>query len=345
MKKLLLAALVLALVVVAGWLALERVDQTRVATPIAGLDAPRSFVVAPGSSLKTVAAELARAGLIEHPAGFTRYARRMGVATRLQAGEYLVEPGTTPRDLLERMVVGAVVLHSLTIPEGWTLRQAVAAIQSHEAVDVRLADASAATIAAAIGLEGQSPEGRIFPDTYRFARGTSDIELLRRGREKLDAELEAAWQARSDGLPIASPYEALILASIVEKETGIEEERPIIAGVFVNRLRRGMRLQTDPTVIYGLGEDFDGNLRRADMVRDTPWNTYTRAGLPPTPIALVGREALLAAVQPAETGALYFVATGRGDGRHYFARTLAEHNDNVARYIATVRGATKDGAR
>jgi UPF0755 protein len=184
----------------------------------------------------------------------------------------------------------------------------------------------------------------LFPDTYRFPRGTRDIDLLRQSHQRLLQEVEAAWAEREPDTPLESDYEALILASIVEKETGIAEERPVIAGVFVNRLRRGMRLQTDPTVIYGLGDEFDGDLRRRDLQRDTPYNTYTRAGLPPTPIALSGRDALRAAVAPASTDALYFVATGLGDGRHRFARTLAEHNDNVARYIAAVRGAAREAA-
>jgi UPF0755 protein len=208
-----------------------------------------------------------------------------------------------------------------------------------------LRDADEAALRDALGLGERGVEGMLFPDTYRFPRGTSDVDLLRQAHDRLEQELAAAWQSRLDDLPIATAYEALILASIIEKETGAADERPLIAGVFVNRLRLGMKLQTDPTVIYGMGEAFDGNLRRADLARDTPYNTYTRAGLPPTPIALPGRESLRAAVAPADTEALYFVATGRRDGRHLFARTLAEHNDNVARYIAAVRGGARGQGR
>jgi UPF0755 protein len=189
-----------------------------------------------------------------------------------------------------------------------------------------------------IGLGDRHPEGQFFPDTYRFRRGTTDRELLLLAHARLERELAAAWQRRAANLPIDTPYEALILASIVEKETGAPDERPLIAGVFTNRLRLGMRLQTDPSVIYGLGKTFDGNLRRRDLLADTAYNSYTRIGLPPTPIALPGRAALEAAVRPAATGALYFVATGRGDGRHFFAETLLAHNVNVSRHLANLRG-------
>ncbi len=187
------------------------------------------------------------------------------------------------------------------------------------------------------GLRDAHPEGLFFPDTYRFPRGTTDRELLRQAHARLETELAAAWSRRAADLPFDTPYEALILASLVEKETGAADERPLIAGVFVNRLRQGMRLQTDPSVIYGLGDRFDGNLRRRDLENDTDYNTYTRAGLPPTPIALAGRAALDAAVRPAATDSLYFVATGLGDGRHFFAETLAAHNANVSRHIANLR--------
>jgi UPF0755 protein len=201
-----------------------------------------------------------------------------------------------------------------------------------------------AALASSLGLGERSAEGMLFPDTYLFPRGTSDEALLRQAKQRLESVLAAAWEARQPGLPLADPYEALILASIVEKETGAPDERPLIAGVFVNRLRLGMRLQTDPTVIYGLGAGFDGNLRRADLQRDTEYNTYTRAGLPPSPIALAGRAAIEAVTQPADTDALYFVATGLGDGRHRFARTLAEHNANVSRYILALRSARSGGS-
>jgi len=335
-------ALVLLIAAAIPWLALEQMDRRRNEAPIAGLDAARVVVVEPGSSLRAVASALAEQGLLAHPGSWTRLARREKLAGKLRAGEFEVLPGTTPRQLLEQIVSGRVLLHAITLPEGWTFRQALDAVRDHEAIVATAAALDEEALRRALGLGDQALEGMLFPDTYRFPRGTRDMELLQQAHQRLVEELDAAWAAREAGIPLASPYEALILASIVEKETGIAEERPLIAGVFTNRLRRGMRLQTDPTVIYGLGEDFDGDLRRRDLQRDTPYNTYTRAGLPPTPIALVGRDALRAAVAPAETDALYFVATGLGDGRHRFARTLAQHNDNVARYVAAVRGAARE---
>jgi UPF0755 protein len=200
-----------------------------------------------------------------------------------------------------------------------------------------LAGQDDAAVMAALGAAGEAPEGLFFPDTYLFGKGTTDFEILRQARDRMRRELDAAWQDRADNLPIATPYEALILASIVEKETALASERPRIAGVFTLRLRRGMRLQTDPTVIYGLGAGFDGNLRRADLERDGPYNTYTRTGLPPTPIALPGAEALRAAVRPDERGEIYFVATGLPDGSHEFSRTLAEHEAAVRRYLVRYR--------
>jgi UPF0755 protein len=335
--------LVLLIAAAIPWLALEQVDRRRNDMPIAGLNAPRVVVVEPGSPMSVVATRLADQGLLKHPGSWVRLARREGLTGRLRAGEFEVLPGTTPGQLLEQLVSGQVLLHSLTLPEGWTFRQALTALRQHEAVAPTEVTQDEAALREALGLGDRALEGMLFPDTYRFARGTPDLDLLRQAHDRLLKELDAAWAARAPDIPLESAYEALILASIVEKETGVADERPRIAGVFTNRLRRGMRLQTDPTVIYGLGEDFDGNLRRRDLQRDTPYNTYTRAGLPPTPIALVGRDALRAAVAPADTEALYFVATGIGDGRHRFARTLAEHNSNVARYVAAVRGAAKEG--
>jgi UPF0755 protein len=274
---------------------------------------------------------------MERPRTWLRHAQREGLATRIKAGEYRLQPGTSPALLLAQFVAGDVILHALTLPEGWTFRQALAAIHASATVESELRGLKDATILARLGLREAHPEGLFFPDTYRFPRGTTDRELLRQAHARLERELASAWNSRAGELPLESPYQALILASLVEKETGAADERPLIAGVFVNRLRRGMRLQTDPSVIYGLGDKFDGNLRKRDLEADTPYNTYTRAGLPPTPIALVGREALAAALHPAPTDALYFVATGRGDGRHFFAPTLEAHNANVARHLANLR--------
>jgi UPF0755 protein len=332
-----LAALVLAALAI--WLGWQRYERQWLQAPIASLNAPVTFEVAPGASLGAVARDLEEAGLLDRPRSWLRHAVRERLATRIQAGEYRLVPGTTPESLLAQFVAGDVILHLVTIPEGWTFRQALAGIQSHPRVRVEFAQLQDAEILARLGIRTKHPEGLFFPDSYRFARGTTDRALLLQAHARLERELDDAWSKRAPDLPLASAYEALILASLVEKETAAVDERPLIAGVFVNRLRKGMRLQTDPSVIYGLGTQFDGNLRRRDLVADTPYNSYTRAGLPPTPIALVGRQALDAATRPASTRSLYFVATGLGDGRHFFAETLEDHNANVARHLANLRGA------
>jgi peptidoglycan lytic transglycosylase G len=323
---------------IAIWLGWRLYEWHWLNEPIAALREPVTFEVRQGVSLRTVARDLGNAGLMRHSGSWLRYARRAGLATRVQAGEYRLAPGTTPAMLLAQFVAGDVILHALTLPEGWTFRQALAAIQSQAGVRIELKDLADAELLARLGLRESSPEGLFFPDTYRYARGTSDREILLQAHARLEHELQAAWARRAGDLPFDSPYQALILASLVEKETAAADERPLIAGVFVNRLRKGMRLQTDPSVIYGLGQKFDGNLRRRDLLDDTPYNTYTRAGLPPTPIALPGRAALEAAVRPAATDSLYFVATGLGDGRHYFSKSLIAHNRNVSRHLANLRG-------
>ncbi len=331
------ALAILALAGLAAWLGWRQYENRWLHAPLPALTAPTTFEVKPGASLGSVSRELEAQGLLDRPRAWLRHGIRAGLATRIQAGEYRLQPGTTPAMLLDQFVAGDVILHALTVPEGWTFRQALAALQAHPGVHVELANLADGVLLARLGIREKHPEGLFFPDTYRFPRGTSDRALLRQAHERLERELQEAWSRRAPQLPLASAYEALILASLVEKETGAADERPLIAGVFVNRLRKGMRLQTDPSVIYGLGERFDGNLRRRDLVADTPYNSYTRAGLPPTPIALVGRQALDAATRPASTRSLYFVATGLGDGRHYFAATLAEHNANVARHLTNLR--------
>ncbi len=327
-----------AILAIAAWLGWHQYELRWLGEPIAALDEPVTFDVAAGTSLAAVARDLEKRGLMERPGAWVRLAKRTGGATRIQAGEYRLTPGTSPAALLAQLVAGDVVLHSMTLLEGWSFRQGLAAIQAHPQIKVELRGLRDAELMARLGVQDGRPEGQFFPDTYRFPRGTSDRELLRQANTRMKRELQAAWQRRAADLPLGSPYEALILASLVEKETGTDDERPLIAGVFVNRLRKGMRLQTDPTVIYGLGGKFDGNLRRRDLLNDTPYNTYTRTGLPPTPIALPGREALEAAVRPAATDALYFVATGLGDGRHFFATSLVAHNANVARHLSNLRG-------
>ncbi len=337
MNRLLRVVSLVAFLAIAAWLGWRQYEMRWLQAPIPGLQQPMTFEVPAGASLGAVASALERQGLMEHPATWRRYASAGDLATRVKAGEYRLVPGSSPATLLAQFVAGDVILHSLTIPEGWTFRQALAAIQAHPDVEVELTGLADAALLARLGLQGGNPEGLFFPDTYRFPRGTSDRALLVQAHARLERELGLAWAHRAADLPLESPYQALILASLVEKETASPEERPLIAGVFVNRLRKGMRLQTDPSIIYGLGQEFDGNLRRRDLVNDTPYNTYTRAGLPPSPIALVGRAALEAAVRPAKTESLYFVATGRGDGRHFFARSLVAHNANVSRHLANLR--------
>jgi UPF0755 protein len=303
------------------------------ATPLA-LEIPR------GQPLAVTARELASRGVLEHPRWLQLYARATGADARIKAGEYAIAPGATPRSLLALFQSGAVIQHSVTFVEGWAFRDLRKALEAEPHLDNTLAGKDEAAVMAALGEAGTPAEGLFFPDTYLFGKGTTDLEILRQARGRMRRELEAAWAARTQDLPIDSPYQALILASIVEKETALGAERPRIAGVFTERLRIGMRLQTDPTVIYGLGAEFDGNLRRADLERDGPYNTYTRTGLPPTPIALPGAEALRAAVNPDERDELFFVATGLPDGSHEFSRTHREHEAAVQRYLVRYRQRT-----
>jgi UPF0755 protein len=334
LRRLLAIAAVLALLAAVGAVLFVR---QWLATPLDVGAGPTTVEVRPGQSLTAVAQELAARGMLTHPRLLALYARYTGADSRVRAGEYSIPPGMTPPGLLDLFVSGAVVQHSITIVEGWTFRSLRKAIADQPTLDHVTLDLTDEELMERLGEPGRHPEGLFFPDTYLFGKGTRDIDLLRQARERMRRELQAAWARRSENLPLQDDYQALILASIVERETGLAEERPRIAGVFVQRLRRGMRLQTDPTVIYGLGEKFDGNLRRADLERDTPYNTYTRAGLPPTPIALPGAGAIDAAVRPDERGELFFVATGRGDGAHVFSKTLAEHETAVRQYLVRYR--------
>jgi len=316
-----------------GWTALQRwLDAPlRIEPPGATIQIPR------GEPLAVTARRLTEAGVLEHPQWLVAWARLTGLDQRVRAGEYLLPAGSTPRSMLERFATGEVVQHSLTIVEGWNIRELRRAVAGHSVLEQTLAGRDDTALMTALGAPDLHPEGQFFPDTYLFDRGDTDVDLLRRAHERLQTELAAAWEARAAELPLDSPYQMLILASIVEKETALASERPRIAGVFIRRLRLGMRLQTDPTVIYGLGAAFDGNLRRRDLEGDGPYNTYTRRGLPPTPIAAVGREALAAVARPDEREDLYFVATGLGDGSHEFSRTLAEHERAVGRYLQRLR--------
>lgn len=313
-----------------AWLALEH--YLRTALPIG--DTPRIVLVQPGASLTASAEAIAAQGVLTHPRAFAWYARLRGDGRAIRAGEYSVVPGATPRDLLDQLVSGQVLLHALTIVEGWHFGEMRAALGAHPAIEQTLGESGGDAVMAALGEPHRHPEGLFFPETYRFPRGTTDLALLRQARKLMGDRLETAWAGREAGLPFETPYEALILASIVEKETALEQERALIAGVFVRRLERRMRLQTDPSVIYGIGEAYDGDIRRRDLDRDTPYNTYTRAGLPPTPIALPGGASLEAVMHPAPGKTLFFVATGAGDGSHYFSTTLEEHNEAVRRFLA-----------
>jgi len=293
-------------------------------------DGELEYDVAPGVGLIAVANDLHRRGILERPRYLVWYARWEGKADQVQTGRYRLSPGMTPVQLLDKLVTGDVIQYALTIPEGWTFRQLRAAVDADPKLVHQLGTDSDDELMERIGHPGVHPEGRFFPDTYYFTAGTTDADFLRRAFTAMDKRLAEEWQDRTPGLPYRSPYEALIMASIIERETAVPAERGQIAGVFVRRLRRGMRLQTDPTVIYGMGAAFDGNLRRRDLLADTPYNTYRHAGLPPTPIALPGADAIHAALHPAPGDSLYFVA--RGDGTHHFSSTIAEHNEAVRKY-------------
>ena len=304
------------------------------------------FEIPPGRGLSSIARDLESRGIIDHARVFALYGRLTDQAARVRAGEYRLNPGETPRSLMARLVKGDVLLRSVTVIEGWTFNQALAQIREAPGIDVETDALNEAALVSALWPGDEVPGGRLegwfFPDTYLFAKGTSDQEILARGVERMREELAQAWAARAEDLPLETPYEALILASIIEKETGVDAERPQVAGVMTRRLQKGMRLQTDPTVIYGLGDSYDGDIRRADLTRDTPYNTYTRRGLPPTPIALPGRASLRAAVAPAAGNTLFFVATGEPDGSHTFSVTLEEHNAAVQRYLKRRARARKE---
>ena len=305
--------------------------------PLPTMTESTTFEVPRGATLRSVAASLQQRAILDRPQMWVIWARLTQRGAVLKAGEYELKPGLNPQELFKVLSSGAVLLHSVTFIEGSTFADIRKQLRSHPAVRQEFAAKSDEELMRALGDPGVHPEGQFFPDTYRFARNTSDLELLGIAHRRMTAELAAAWQARGTDLPLASAYEVLILASIVEKETALDRERPLVSGVFVERLRRGMRLQTDPAVIYGIGPSYDGDIRNADLRRDTPYNTYTRAGLPPTPIALPGAGSLRAAAQPKLSGAIFFVATGEPDGSHYFSATLAEHQAAVQRYLRKFR--------
>lgn len=300
------------------------------ATPIELNDPVTLYEVPQGVNLRRVSADLTRLGVLQHPYYLLALALQRGDQGRLKAGEFELTQGMRPVELLDRLTSGRVVQYPFTLVEGWTFRQAVSAIAADPNLGADLAGKTDAELMTALGRPGEHPEGRLFPDTYSFPRGATGLDVLRRASDRMDQVLAEEWEGRAPGLPIETPYKALILASLIEKETAVPAERPAIGGVFVRRLQKGMRLQTDPTVIYGLGDRFDGNLRRQDLREATPYNTYVIDGLPPTPIALSGRAAIRAALRPEPGEALYFVA--RGDGSHVFSATLEEHNAAVRQY-------------
>jgi UPF0755 protein len=298
---------------------------------------PVQLLVKPGQTVRGALTELESLGALTDRRAVELRLRVRGWPS-IKTGRYEIPAQATPNDILRQLEEGRVVLEVLTVIEGWTFADMRRAVEQHPQIRVTLRGKEVAELMAAIGHAGEHPEGRFFPDTYRFAAGTADRELYALAYRKLAETLESSWETRAANLPLGSAYEALILASIIEKETGLASERPRIGGVFITRLRRNMRLQTDPTVIYGIGAAYDGDIRERDLRTDTPYNTYTRNGLPPTPIALPSREAIEAATRPLETGEIFFVATGIGDGSHVFSTTLEEHNAAVQRYLARLRG-------
>ena len=337
MKKLAIAAGVGAAIVLAGvliaYVSMQRFLDTPATVPTEGL----VVEIEPGTAFGQVARRLEAAGVISSADRFRLWARWTGDAASVQAGEYLIEPGTTPRRILEQFTAGEVRLYSFTIIEGWSHWELLDALNADENVASSLEADDWPAFLEELGAEVTWPEGLFLPETYHFPRGTRDRDVLSQAYELMQSTLAEEWARRSPATPVDTPYEALILASIVEKETARADERERIAGVFARRLEKRMRLQTDPTVIYGIGPEFNGNLTRRDLRTDTPYNTYTRHGLPPTPIAMPGRAAIRAALNPADGTELYFVATGLGDGSHRFSTTKDEHDAAVREYLNRLR--------
>ena len=329
-RLLLIGALVLAAAAAGGYALLER---NYTAPGPSGK--PVRLNVTAGESLHEVFAQLAGLGALRHPRVVEAYMRLRGIEPRIEIGVYDIPAHSSPAQIVRLFVEGRVVLDRITVVEGTTFAEFLHQLDADPDIDPTLRGKSDRQIMAALGHAGQNPEGRFFPSTYIFSPGTPDITILRMAYEKMSSMLARVWRRRSAQLPLKSPYQALILASMIEKETGVAGERRRIAGVFVNRLRRGMKLQSDPTVIYGLGSRYHGAISIRDLATATPYNTYTRNGLPPTPICLPGVRSLRAAVHPDRTRDLYFVATGKGG--HHFSRTLATHDAQVRSYLAQLR--------
>ena len=339
-----LRILVAVLVLLGGAVALGAVHLNRfLDTPVEISNGGVDFEIESGSSFGAIAAKLELHGVISSSTMLRLYARWTRQAGTIQAGEYFLESGTTPRTLLEQFTSGAVRLYSFTIIEGWTRWDLLRALHDHPQLVTTMTDEDWPALLEKLGAQTRHPEGMFLPETYHFPSKTSDRVVLRQAYEHMQSALAEEWGRRSEFSVVGSPYETLILASIVEKETARADERPRIAGVFSRRLQKRMRLQTDPTVIYGIGPGFNGNLTKKDLRTDTPYNTYTRHGLPPTPIAMPGRAALNAALQPAYGEELYFVATGLGDGSHQFSATKAEHDAAVAEYLRRLRSQRMKG--
>jgi len=323
-----LLVILLALALLGGGVWMEYRDFLE--SPLPRPEEPLMLDVARGTSMRALSQELTARGVLRHPYFFLALGYLTAAAPRIKAGEYEVPDGTTPAGLLDLLTSGKVVQRAVTLVEGWSFRQALYALTGDDRLRKELANLTPEALMDRLGQPGKHPEGRFFPDTYHFTKGSSDLDILRRSYDRMSQVLSEEWEQRAEDLPLTTPDEALILASIVEKETGLAPERAAIAGVFIRRMNLGMKLQTDPTLIYGLGEAFDGNLRRSDLQLDTPYNTYLHEGLPPTPIALPGREAIHAALHPLAGDSLFFVA--KGDGSHHFSATLEEHNLAVRRY-------------
>jgi UPF0755 protein len=322
-KKLIITGTIVSVAAVAGFAYWAK-------QPITTQEPVISFTVLPGSGVGVASQQIAAAGVPVNPFLFSLLARVTQKASRIKAGSYELKPGTTPRRLIDQLVRGEFAQESLTIIEGWTFKQMRQAVAGSKGLKHETANLSDQELMEKISPDFRAPEGLFFPDTYLFAKGSSDMHIYKQAHAMLMSHLNAAWAKRDPSLPYANPYQALVMASIVEKETGQKSERAMIAGVFVNRLKLGMLLQTDPTVIYGMGDKYEGKIRKKDLEMDTPYNTYTRPGLPPTPIALPGVQSLEAALGPAKTEALYFVS--RGDGTSKFSGNLVDHNKAVNQF-------------
>lgn len=337
MKRLfVLGGAVLVLLVVAAAVATLQMNNF-LNTPLTVDEAGVDFIIAPGYSFRKVSDELQERGMIRNSRMFRAYARWKDQAGAIHAGDYRISYGTTPADLLQQFTSGDVKLYSFTIIEGWNQWDLLQALHDDPNIDATLTEEDWPAMLAELDAQTDHPEGLFLPETYRFPRNTTDRDVLRQASDLMMTVLHEEWRGTAPDLPISSPYEALILASIVEKETARGDERARISGVFTRRLEKRMRLQTDPTVIYGIGREFNGNLTRRNLQTDTPYNTYTRHGLPPTPIAMPGRDAIHAALHPASGDELYFVATGLDDGSHTFSTSKDEHDAAVAQYLRRLR--------